>query len=383
MSCKSSIIILLICCTLALALPFASPAQAESVEEHWDKLHDKLGDTLEMLDTQRKLPDSSWNPLKKDKSDLEDDIEDLLDEAIEILNISDMAQIKEQVNESMDNIRRFEERIGELNTKKMMAPKEEAGWKIWKKDVQDYEEEIEEIREAIAENKRNIEQLKAALLKKINAIGIDLDAEQMDTLIFSVTGDDDIEIISVFNNIKIITQKLKDLSVSSGEQIETARRYYGMHTVLLKILLYLQGRYVEKVDREYVPMLAGIEEENRQLMQQTQSLLQGSQSAHRNLYQANLDAQRLTDRTVTLYRRYLENNKRRMTRSKDQIVQEYRIAENTYQTVSTAHNLIALMRDADTLFNSLNELQIPDLIRFDNSEMKEEFKKLSSKMATE
>ncbi len=383
MSCKSNIIFIFIGCTLALALPFAHPAQAESVEEHWDKLHDKLGDTLELLDTQRKLPDSSWNPLKKDKSDLEDDIDDLLDEAIEILNISDMAQIKEQINESMDNIRRFEERIGELNTKKMMAPKEEAGWKIWKKDVGDYEEEIEEIREAIAENKRNIEQLKAALLKKINAIGIELDAEQMDTLIFSVTGDDDIEIISVFNNIKIITQKLKDLSVSSGEQIETARRYYGMHTVLLKILLYLQGRYVEKVDREYVPMLAGIEEENRQLMQQTQSLLQGSQSAHRNLYEANLDAQRLTDRTVTLYRRYLENNKKRMIRSKDQIVREYQIAENTYQTVSTAHNLIALMRDADTLFNSLNELQIPDLIRFDNSEMKEEFKKLSSKMATE
>ena len=383
MNCRSKILFLLIGCTLVMSLAFSSPAQADSVEKHWNKLHDKLGDTLELLDTQRKLPDSSWMPFKKDKSDVEDDIDDLLDEAIEILNISDMAQIKAQINESLNNIRKFEERIGTLNTKKMMAPKDEAGWKIWKKDVQDYEEDIEELREAIAENERNIEQLKAALLKKINAIGIDLDAEQMDTLIFSVTGDDDVEIISVFNNIKIITLKLKDLSASSGEQIETARRYYGMHTVLLKILLYLQDRYVAKVNEEYVPMLAGIEEENRQLIQQTQKLLQGSESAHRNLYEANLDAQRLTDRTVKLYRQYLENNKRRMIRSKEQIIKEYQIAENTYLTVSTAHNLIALMRDADTLFNSLNELQIPDLMKFDNSEMKEEFKKLSSKMTAD
>jgi len=39
-----------------------------------------------------------------------------------------------------------------------------------------------------------------------------------------------------------------------------------------------------------------------------------------------------------------------------------------------------MMRESDNLYNSINELQVPDLLTFDNNAMKTEFKKLSVKI---
>ena len=118
-------------------------------------------------------------------------------------------------------------------------------------------------------------------------------------------------------------------------------------------------------------------------MGKTRSLMSSSEPQYKKVYQANLDAQQLTDQTVQLYRQYLEKNKTRMNQSQQKIFKEYQATENTYMTVSTAYTLISMMQDADNLYNSINELQVPDLLTFDNKAMKAEFKKLSGRMAKE
>jgi len=358
----------------------ANPVKAESVSDNWNELHAKLNDTLTLLDEKQTLPDSTWNPFKEDKQSLDKKINALLDEAVEILNISDLSTIKQQVNECQADIHDYKQTIAELRTEKMMAPEDEADWKIWVNDVEDYENKIAAFQKKISEKEQTIEELKAQLHEQFSKQGILLDNEQLDTLIYSVTGDDDIEIISVYNNIKAITTKLRDLTAESGEDIESARRYYGMHALLLKILLNLQQGYVDRVDGQYVPELNAIEKDNRRLMEKTRTLLSSSGPSHKKIYQANLNAQELINRTVALYRQYLDKNKTRMTRSREKIYTEYQAAENTYMTVSTAYTLIAMMRDADNLYDSINTLQVPDLLTFNNKAMKAEFKKLTGRL---
>ncbi len=362
---------------------FSMPAAAGSITDHWEKLHAKLDNTLTLLEEKQTLPESTWNPFKEDKQSLDEKINDLLDEAVEILNISDLSGIKQQINECQTDISDYKYMIAELRTKKMMAPKDTADWKIWENDVSDYEDKIAIYSKNITAKEKALEELKTRLQEQFSKQGIALDSEQLDTLIYSVTGDDDIEIISVYNNIKAITAKLRELTTESGEDIEAARRYYGMHAMLLKILINLQQSYVDRVDDQYMPELSTIEKVNQLLIKKTRSLLSTSESQHKKIYQANLDAQQITDRTVLLYRQYLEKNKNRMIRSRKKIFKEYQAAENTYMTVSTAYTLIAMMRDADNLFNSINELQIPDLLTFDNKALKAEFKKLSGRMEKE
>ncbi len=378
----SMLITVLILIPIALATA-ASAESADSISDHWSELHAKLDDTLTLLEKKQSLPDSTWNPFKDDKQSLDKKINALLDEAINILNISGLSAIKQQINTCQADIKDYKNMSAELHTKKMMAPKDTADWKIWENDVKDYENKIAAYTENIAEKEQAIDELKARLQEQFSKQGIILDSEQLDTLISSVTGDDDIEIISVFNNIKAITAKLQDLTDESGENIESARRYYGMHALLLKILINLQQAYTDRVDHRYMPELAGIEKDNRWLMKKTRSLLSNSEPQHKKIYQANLDAQQLTDKTVLLYRQYLEKNKTRMNRSREKIFKEYQAAENTYMTVSTAYALIAMMQDADNLYNSITELQIPDLLTFDNKAIKAEFKKLSGRIDKE
>lgn len=368
---------------LILAGLNVAPARGQEVIEQWDRLHSELEKALELINEQLNAPDSSWIPFKTDKASIEDDIEALLDEAISVLNVSDLSRIKGQIREAQTQIRKFRKEISRLQTQKLMAPEEVADWKVWKKDVSDYETRIADYRKAIADNEARIEALKAEFIEKVATTGVKLDSDQIDTLIYSITGDDDVEMISVFNNVKLLTIKLKDLTRDSRENIETARRYYGMHVVLLKTLLYLQGTYIARIDSDYLPALRAIETDNAELMKKTEALLADSEPRHRGQYEANLAAQALTDKTVKLYMRYLAANRKRVTASRSQIEREYEIAENTYHTVSTAYALIEVMRNADQFFDSLSALQVPDLLTFDNREMKEEFKKLTSKMAEE
>lgn len=365
------------------ACSFPVAESKKSVFDHWGKLHARLDDTLPRLEEKQTLPDDSWNPLKKDKKSVDKKIDAMLDDAIEILNISDVSSVKAQINDHQSDIRKYKKNIAELRTKKMMAPEDEEAWKIWASDVKDYEEKIAAYTEKISAGEQAIDELRAKMQALFSQEGIDLDSEQLDTLIYSVTGDDDIEIFSVFKNIKAITSKLQDLTEESGEDIDSAKRYYGMHVLLVKILVNLQQRYIDRVDDRYMPELAVIETDNRQLMQQTRSLLKTSEPQHKKVYQTNLAAQKLTDRTVSLYRQYLGKNRARMSGSLKKTLKEYQAAENTYLTVSTSYALIALLRDADKLYSSINELQIPELLPFQNKAMKAEFRKLSGKMQEE
>ncbi len=368
---------------LLMAVLFVAVAAASPLEDAWPRLNKKLDETLSLIRKQRKAPDSSWIPFKEDKEDLDEEMDELLAEAVEILNVSDLSELKREIKGIQRNIREYERRIARLQTERLMAPEEVESWKVWKKDMADYQEEIAEYREAIAENRRRAEELKAAFAARIREAGISVDGEQIDTLLYSITGDDDVAMISVFDNIKAITGKLKVLTRESGENLETARRYYGMHVVLLKILLHLQKTYIDRINTEYVPSLTAIVEENRELMERTESLLKECEPRHCPMYAANLEAQELTDRTAKLYLRYLEQNKERVSDSKAQLRREYEIAENTYHTVSTAYALVDLLRDSERFFSALSELQVPDLLTFDNREMKEEFRKLTDKMAGE
>ncbi len=367
-----------------LALLTARPPAigAEEMMDKWSSLHSSLEKAVALLEKKRVAPDASWVPFKEDKQSLDADIADLLDDALEVLNISDLTAVKKEIRECQERIQSCRRTISELQTKKLMAPEEVAAWKIWKSDIEGYEKKIESYKATIADNQNRIEALKKDFAERISSIGIELDQTQIDTLIYSVTGDDDVGMIAVFNNIKILTEKLKTLAQDSSENIETARRYYGMHVILLKTLLRLQQGYIDRIDGAYVPMLDRIADENRRLMAETEALLERAESRHSAQYQANMAAQSVTADTVELYRRYLQRNRDRVSASQAKVVKEYEIAENTYHTVSTAYALMEVMRNADRFFNALDQLQVPDLLTFDNSQMRDEFRKLTERMGS-
>lgn len=368
------------CCLLVFMFCSATSAPASSLETVWSEVHPLLSDAVSELDLRASVPDSSWNPLEADKGSVDGKINDLLDECIEVLGISGMSESKDAIRKLQDDSRYCRERVAELKTERLAAPKKVKKWEVWKKDADSIDAEIMNLEIREEENDKRIEGLIDQLLSQMQAIGMNVDREQVETLVYSVTGDDDVRLISVFNNVKLITVELQRLTAEANENIEMAKRYYGMHTLLLRILLNLYGSYEQKIENVYLVRIADIIGKQEELIQRTIEKIDSEPAKYRGIYKTNLAAQGLTVRTAKMYAGYLRKNRQRIADAKAGIYHEYEVALNTYETVQGAHSLITLMRDANAMLDRISELQTPELIVFQNVEMKTEFRKLTSRI---
>ncbi len=355
-------------------------ASASSLEDVWGEVHPLLSDAVSELDLRSSVPDSSWNPLEADKDSVDSKINDLLDECIEVLGISGMSESKAAIRKLQEDSRYCRERVAELKTERLAAPKKVKKWEVWKKDTDSIDAEIRELEIREEENDKRVEGLIDKLLSEMQAIGMKVDREQVETLVYSVTGDDDVRLVSVFNNVKLITTELQRLTAEANENIEMAKRYYGMHTLLLRILLNLYGSYEHKIDDVYLIRIAEIIKKQEELIQRTVEKINSEPAKYRGIYKTNLAAQGLTVRTAKMYADYLRKNKKRIANAKSGISHEYEVALNTYETVQGAHSLITLMRDANAMLDRISELQTPDLVVFQNIEMKTEFRKITNRI---
>ncbi|TIH18544.1 hypothetical protein D0S45_04830 [Marinifilum sp. JC120] len=369
-----------ICSVVVLVFCFVTSAPASSLEEVWGEVHPLLSDAVSELDIRADVPDSSWNPLEADKESVDGKINDLLDECIEVLGISGMSETKDAIRKLQEDSSYCRERVAELKTERLAAPKNVKKWEVWKKDADSIDAEIKELEIREEENDKRIEGLVDQLLSEMQAMGMKVDREQVETLVYSVTGDDDVRLVSVFNNVKLITTELQRLTAEANENIEMAKRYYGMHTLLLRILLNLYDNYEQKVDDVYQVRMAEIIGKQEELIQRTIEKINSEPAKYRGIYKTNLAAQGLTVRTAKMYAGYLRKNRERIADAKSDISNEYEVALNTYETVQGAHSLISLMRDANAMLDRISELQTPELIVFQNIEMKTEFRKLTNKL---
>ena len=164
--------------------------------------------------------------------------------------------------------------------------------------------------------------------------------------------------------------------VESKEDLESARRYYGMYLTLLKTLERMQERLLDTVETRYLTEIDAIIAKTRELMQQTRSLMRDDQ-ANRETLAANIEAQELTLRTAALYRDYLIDQASDVAVARDELLRDIAIADNTYETVKVSGELVRLMKSSQQLLDTLLKRQVPALRTFQNLEMKREFEKLT------
>jgi len=348
-----------------------TPSSVLATSEKWERFYPRCNRVLALWTQQAEAP--SWQLFgdKKTKGDLEQDVNKLLDEALLILGSSELVKTFHEIRGYQTKIVESNQKISDLKTRRILADKR--GVRKCDSEIEDHQDRIERVQE-------EINHLKKKLSRQFHEMGITLNDDQLDMLITGVTGDDDAKMFAVFHTVKHFIVQLKQLTADTGENIEVARKYYGVHTVLLKVLLRLQDIYVERIQNDYMPKLDKIVEDTEELLSQTNRLLKDSDDAHAQVYKANTEAQQLTLRAAALYSKYLKQNEKRVLKAKEKVYKEYQAALNTYETVTNAHILISLIRKADSFYKSLSRLQVPDLVVFSNTEMKKEFEKLTIKM---
>jgi len=342
----------------------------------WNKVIPTLNKVLFLEKEQETLPESAW--FGRDQQENKSEINNLLDEAVTILSISHTAQTRERIYALEQKIREMKQKISQYRQEQVSAPIRST----WKMTVADYEEKIQQLTELINQSNTTIAQLKTQFAQELSDKGLFITQEQLDVLLSSVVGDDIIQSSIVYDNVKQISQQLMDLTVKSGEDIETSQRYYGMYTVLLKTLQYMQHTFINNIDEKYLPKIAQITANVQDLTATTQNFLRGNLDENRRQHLlANLEAQNLTFKTAMLYKQHLIKQRRKIIIARDKTASDLQIAQNTYKTVRVSGELINLLRTSQKYFDALLNIQVPELLVFENMQMKQEFAILTKKLA--
>lgn len=347
-----------------------------------------LSKAVEHFDELTQLPESHW--VRRDQDSATRDITNLIEEALEVLDIPELSSIRNQYRQVEDRIRDEELALAELREKRLFAPEGDAGtltrWtptetlrNFTARTRGDFEMLIE-IRQGNVEAYRDeLAQLRRTLAEQLRKIDINMPPDQVELWLSSAIGNDVISMSVVFNSIHTITERLEELTHESGENLSFAKRYYGMVVILHKLVVHMQNSFVEKVDNDILPRLEEFQAEADEIIAESRRLIR--EGGNRTTLETNIAANELTKQAISLYQRVVRGQRDKVADALAISRREESVAINTYRTVSLSANVAGLIRDGLSTFETLSNLQVPDTANFENAEVREEFRQLTERLS--
>jgi uncharacterized small protein (DUF1192 family) len=339
----------------------------------WESVVPTLDSALVLEERQETLPEKTW--IGTDQRSNREEINALLDEAVQILSISPAQDYRERIRVLQAEIERVRAVIADARQKRITAPAEST----IKKTVGDYDRLIETGERDIDRLNLELASVKREFAAELSRMGLDLGEDQVEFLLSTVVGDNMVDLGILFDNVKAITQQLEDLVSQSGEDLQSARRYYGLYVILLQALNRMHVQIEEAIGEQYVPQINAIIARAQVLSGETRRL-QREAPARRELLEANLAAQQVTVEAGEIYRRYLQDQAVQVQEARRELEKDIAAAWNTYETVRVSGELVSLVRSSQQLLEGLMSRQVPALRPFENLEMQRELQKLTEQL---
>jgi hypothetical protein len=350
-----------------------NPADPPVSAAIWRELVPKLEETLQIEDDRPQLPDRAW--LGRDKLDADADINSLLDASVDILSRSPVQDYRARIEGLRERIAAARADIDQFRRERVTAPTES----LVTTTVAGFDERIAKREADIRGYRTELEQVKAEFVGELRSMGIELSNDQVDLLLATVVGDNIIDLGIVFDNVKAITEQLETLVEESGEDLESARRYYGMYVILLRALARMHSDVGAAIETRYIPEINAIAGRAADLSEETRALMQ-SQPGRRELLRNNLQAQQLTIEAAGIYRDYLAEQQNEVEQARSALDADIETAWNTYQTVRVSGELVDLVQSSQSLLDGLLDREVPPLRPFQNLEMQRELEKLTREL---
>ena len=355
----------------------------DHLAKEWDELTEDLTKALQLRDKQDNLPRNSWIPFKEDQLSNAKKINAILDEALKILINGQAGEMRHESILIQEMIAKQRLELDELRNKKITAP--ESSYAFWKLTKDKADKRIAELEEAIRVEEERLTVINLNLTHELNQIGLELDTQQTEILLNSVTGEDLLQNTMIFSNVKLIVAKLENLSQNDTNSFEINRRYTGMYLVLNDLLIHTQEELVKKIDREYKPKLDAILIEARQLRQDalTKSRQNTYTKAQREAFTANAKSNELTIQVAELYEKLLRSQRTSTLKGIENMRRNRDVAENTYKTVRSSGELRGLIHTGLNLFDAIDGLSMPELKIFESGAMRMEFEEINRRLKKE
>ena len=346
--------------------------------EKWGSLTGTLSDALSLRDRQEKLPASAW--FGADRTSNARKIDELLDRALEILVQGQAGDLRRQALELRTEIPKLRLEADGLRNRRISAP--ESSRLPWVRTRAKIDERLSELDGEIADRERALSAVDAQLAEALRALGLQLDDRQIDVLLSSVTGDDLLQNAVVFANVRVVVEKLAELSREDRDNLEVNRRYSGLYLVLNDLLIHTREELVRKIDGEYKPRLGEIAKEAEALRRE--ALAKASQTgysdAQKKSFALNAESNAMTLRVAKLYMQLLDSQRKGILDNLADLRRNRDLAENTYRTVRSSGDLRNLIRSGLELFDSIHALAMPEILPFENEAIRREFEEINKRL---
>jgi hypothetical protein len=351
----------------------------------FEKIVPTLDEARKLVDRHDQLPKRRFlllRPFGDDQESNEAETTQLLDEAIEMLDSSPLRDLWKELHATRKLIRRGHHKLAEYRQRRVSAPREkETGLfdRAFISTKEDYDKMIAAEEGEIKASEEIIDGLKDGIVKLLKELHLDIDREGLESLLSSVSGDDFVSMIALFDNIRQLTGQLQDLTEQSGEALDIAKRYYGMHVVLVKIMDRMQHQFITEIDQEHIPRLQGYTKEAEGNIRQALELIR-KEGGDESILRSNIESNELTMRAAKLYTEYLLQNADLIRAENKQIKKNLSTALNTYKTVKLSSDVSRLMKTGRQNFEALMKLQIPPLREFRNEMLRKEYQRMTTEL---
>lgn len=244
---------------------------------------------------------------------------------------------------------------------------------------EDYDALIAEAEAQIAEDKDEMAKLRREFSASLRATGIRVSEAAADSLLETVSGDDFISMCVVFDNLKLITLLLHELTDESGEDPETAKRYYGMYVIIAKVLDRVQTQYVATIEERFIPELDRLAQRAHKNIDEARELIE-SKGGDPAALESNIEANTVTINAAEYYVEYLNEMGALIEGQHEETERILATAINTYRTVDVSVNVGELIINGSKSLDRLMKLKMPELRAFNNELLRKEYQRLNAKM---
>ena len=357
----------------------AAQKKAET-DRFFEEAHSALDSALEFFDGKDKLPGEKeqwfYEFLAANKESHERKIEGYLDAAAEALGLSSVSDRRIRIGELRKKMAAQRKNITLYQRKMISAP--DKTYNPLSVTKTGYQKKIDSAKSGIEGLELSIASEKEALVAELKRIGMDLDEEKIDLLLESITGDEFVRVSIIFDNAKAFALELEQLTEKTGEDLEAAKKYYGVYLMLLKTIDRLQNKFVENVDVVYYPKLDEFADAAQKNIAHAEKSIEAGGNAQ--VLNNNIYSNQTAFEATQLYKQVLSQQKHEMMMANLECKKNILTAANTYKTVSLSKDLANLLSTSRRAFDSIANLTVPDLRPFENAKMREAFGKITREL---
>ena len=299
------------------------------------------------------------------------EIEKIIRKLLTEIDDVELDAFQNKYEKSISDIVALEGKIAELNASAVMANSTQSP------KIKRARDKFQSTLNKFLEEQKN---LVTSFKNKLNLYGMVLTYDQAEVLLTRIDSRDIVKITCVFAIVKTLTVQLAQAKQASGENLEVTKKYYGVYIGLLELQAFAQSAYLDMIEQIYLPGVNKIRIYALDLKEKTQSQIANADFEHIGGYESNLESQDYTIKVTKEYEAILFENKNNIVQARGLVRKLIELAENTLNTVRVSSDLANLIQRSENLIDQVVTLQAPDLVPFENLELKKEFESVTNRI---